>query len=162
MYIDSIRNHAEGLEQTYEIENVVDIANRLITIGGTAEQLISVVHGKVRKGQHWLLNQKAARHFVWLLEKVERGEKEMTLTFSIDENNVDEKKTKEEKLDQMTKDFIKSMKLNKLELEQVVYKILRHVFTSRQLNKILQSDDVEFIMDNNWAYLRVDDKAYRV
>jgi hypothetical protein len=161
MFIDSIRNYAEGLEQKYEIENIVDIANRFITIGGRAEQGISAVYGKVRKGQKWFSNDVKDNEIIWLLDKIERNGKEMELTF-IPEPEDGEVQTKKEKLDQMTKDFVKSMKLNKIELEDIAFKILRHVFTTRQLNKILASDDVEFIMDENWAYIKVDNKAYRV
>ena len=158
-----MQNYAEGLEQTYQImksDIFIDIDDILINIESSVEQGISVVHGEIKKGQKWFTNNKEDGYVVWLLNKIEKNDKDMKLIFI--PHPKEEKIKDKEKLNQHTKDFIKSMNLNKIELEDVVYKILKHVFTTRQLNKMLISDDVEFIMDNNWAYIRVNDKAYRV
>jgi hypothetical protein len=57
---------------------------------------------------------------------------------------------------------VKELGLTDERLKSLLKDMLLNLFLPKTLKKIERSDQVEFIMDKHWMYLRVDDRGYRV
>lgn len=157
---------AEGYTgEKYHINGIFDMDNGTkIKTSNVAQRL--VVTDKLRKGQRWSFVSehsmgalgKDLRFKLLNVKDIDKNTKQLKFKAYRAKSQVEEIKYKIDAF----KTLLETVNLNEKNFERLIKNMFAKVFVVKDAKKILESDDLEFISDGQWIYLRCGDTAYRI
>ena len=133
----------------------------------TIPQLLSVTSHDFNEGQKWFMKDadKSSNFYSismpYKIKQVTGNESEKTIIFKKSIKDIEKNKVDVES--DSYKKTLENLKLSKpIIKENLLPKILLHVFPEQILNELLNADRIEFICDDIWFYLKCNNKAYRI
>jgi hypothetical protein len=155
-----------GLDGTeYEVPSIIGTIGNVSAVHDSSFDQLVTVASSIRKGTKWhdvSWWRKDWEVFMdrpeWKVVRVERfkdGRKRMHFQPIL-------KPGKQSPDPQKVASLIEELKLTDENLKGMLRSMLSNVFVEKTLRKLLECDDMEFLMDQEWIYLRAGKTAYRV
>ena len=123
-----------------------------------------VVTKSFRKGQKWkspncLENNLQVIRPAWELVSIEGDDKKKSLMFN---KRIQPEQKKEYENPQEFKRIMTELDISQEAIIDMIRDMFLNVFKVSILKKLLAADKIEFIIDEQWMYLKHENKAYRV